>query len=76
MANVGRKLSTGDILIFDSKNKDMFLIDAQNAHKWEADKLQSLESARQLAKEGVARHLDRKALESLQAAFAHIVVLA
>ncbi len=75
MANVGRKLSTGDILIFDSKTKDLFLIGPEHASKWDADKHKSLASARRLAKAGFARHLDRKALQSLQAAFAHIVLL-
>jgi hypothetical protein len=70
-----KKLTTGDIMVFDKKTRELFLISPQHAAVWEAGADQSVNFARHLAESGQASHFTRHDLEVLQSALARVTVL-
>ncbi len=71
-----RRLSTGDIVVFDDKNRDLYIIDAKHTADFESHKLRDvLTVAQSLVKVGKALHYDRNALRTLRAALANVEVL-
>lgn len=68
-------LSTGDVMVFDKEKRDLYLIPHHSAKQWHEAKDKSISFAKGLAEKGVAKHFDKNALATLQAALSHIVLL-
>jgi hypothetical protein len=75
MAMLVSDLSTGDVMVFDKETRDLYLIPKAHAKQWHDAKDKSVHVAKQLAEHGSAKHFDKTALASLQAAMSHIVLL-
>jgi hypothetical protein len=71
-----RKLSTGDIIVFDDSNKELYIIDAQHASDFDDNKIEDvLSAARSSAEAGTARHFDSSAILTLREVFEDVKVL-
>jgi hypothetical protein len=75
MSMLVNDLSTGDVMVFDKEKRDLYLIPKPNAKQWHEAKEKTIAFAKQLADKGVAKHFDKAALATLQAAMAHVVLL-
>lgn len=67
-----RELSTGHVMIFDTEQRDLFLVDREKATSL-SDR--SPAAARELAEQGDAWHLRRDDLQAITDALAEIVLL-
>ena len=72
---VAKKLTTGDIMVFDKKDKHLYLIDSAHTQVWLGDKDQSVQTVEQMAKNGQAQRFDHDTLAILQEALAGVVLL-
>ncbi len=70
-----KKLSTGDVMVFDKKTRELFLIPPQHAAEWEKGTEKTAQFAQELAKRGQGMHLTKHNLDVLQSALAHIIHL-
>jgi F0F1-type ATP synthase epsilon subunit len=71
-----RKLSTGDVVVFDDKTRDLYVVDSAHAHNIDDQKIKdAVSSAQALVKAGHAKHYDRSALKQLQSSLAGIPLL-
>lgn len=68
-------LSTGDVMVFDKEKRALYLIPKNHAQEWRGAKEKSISFAEQLVERGSARLFDKSALQTLQAALSHIVLL-
>lgn len=75
MALLIKKLSTGDVMVFNKENRDLVLIPSAHAQEWEGAKEKSAEFAQKLVQEGHATLFTKQKLAALQDALAHIVFL-
>jgi len=75
MAALVKKLSTGDVMVFDREKRDLYLVMQANAFSLDLNSPQILSKARELAAKGDAQHLSKHALGALQQALAHVVLL-
>ena len=71
-----RTLSTGEVMIYDDKNRELFIIEAAHAEGCAGKSLpDSITEAKNLVKSGKGQHFDRRAVDRLQQAFASVGVL-
>ena len=70
-----QKVSTGDVVVFDKKTRDMILIDHDHGLEWDREQDKSLEAAQEFAKNGKAQFFSRHDLEKIQAALVGVVLL-
>ena len=75
MALLTKKLSTGDVMVFNKENRDLVLIPSSHAQEWERAKDKSAEFAKKMAGENHATLFSRQSLSVLQSALAHIIHL-
>lgn len=68
------KLTTGDVMVFDKGTRNLFLVDATHATGIELESV-DLADVETLVREGHAQQFDRAALERLQDALSHVVLL-
>lgn len=67
-----QKVSTGDVIVFDKRARELILVEAKHARGLGAGGKQK---ALSLVKQGKAQRFNRKALQRLQAALAGVVLL-
>jgi len=73
MQTLIRKLSTGDVVIFNEQSRDLYVIASRHAGNFDDQKIKDVITAAQaLVKAGYARHFDRADLKTLQAALAGV----
>lgn len=72
MAALIRKLGSGDVAIFDKSKRELFLVPADAAR---GQKDLDLKIAKQLAKDGKAKHFSKDDLASISQALSAIVLL-
>ncbi len=70
-----QKVSTGDVVVFDKKTREMVLIGHDHVLEWDQQKDKSLTTAQKLAADGKAQSFSRRDLERIQAALAGVVLL-
>jgi hypothetical protein len=75
MALLTRKLSTGDVMVFNKESRDLVLISPSHAQEWERSKDKSAEFAKKMAQDNHATFFSRQSLDVLQSALAHIIHL-
>ena len=75
MAALVKKLSTGDVMVFDREKRDLYLVSQTHASSLDLNSPQVLNKARELATKGNAQHMNKHALGTLQQALAHVVLL-
>jgi hypothetical protein len=66
-----RELSTGDLFLFATKTKNLFLIDAKHVKEWKSSK-QTSTVLQKMLKDKKVRKFTRAMLEQLQRAVKHI----
>jgi hypothetical protein len=75
MAILSKKLSTGDVMVFNKEVRELVLIPPAHAQEWEGTKEKSAEFAKKMAQQGHATLFTRQNLGVLQSALAHIIHL-
>ena len=75
MSILVKKVTTGDVIVFDKAERVLFLIDASHSESILSATENQIETAKELVSTGKGKQFDRNSLEKLQAALAGIVML-
>lgn len=70
-----QNVSTGDVVVFNKKTRDLIIIDQCNSHEWNQQSDKSFDAAEEFVSANKGKKFSRSDLQTIQVALAGVVLL-